>query len=356
MNYEPFRSKDYIDIGLAWHEAMAEWYLPERWTEPIGIRARRALETFSSARAQQMRTYIQAGVDDPELDKKFDEDTELGNGMLQNYFRWSIENDGFLIPVFVEKEFEVPILIPTGEFVPAHSEVSINFCAPGGFASNNGRLVKWHEDLKKFLPVVYQGRVDGLVKDAYGNHFILEHKTTGQLGGTQWLAMDEQVGSYIWALREMLHIDIKGIIHTSAIKRAPDSPKILKNGTLSTDKRQATTLGHYQRAIATLHPALRPEDYLDSQYGEMLRFLASDAAPVFVRRITTDCPHEMIDDIGERIYYEAVEMLSNPAIYPTVSPMNCNPCPFYGPCLSRQEHSDWEFMLRSSFKKRAPNV
>jgi len=337
MGYEPFRLKDYLDIGLAWHSALENWYTPHWYTKPndgFDARLGSSLIVLEETRVEQMQAILKAGVDDPELDKQFSQDTVLLREMLRNYAKWSVLNDEFET-VFVEKEFEVPI---------QYFGLDTFFC-PTCRAINT-----WADCEHDKGPVVYQGRVDGLVKDFDGNHYILEHKTAGQLSGTNWLAMDEQTGSYIWALREMLKIDIKGVIHTTTLKRIPEAPKVLKSGLLSVDKRQSTDLMHYGEAITKQHPNWMAEA-IEAQYGEMLRFLESDAAPVFIRRVVMDRSQEMIDDIGNRIYYEAVDMLSDPAIYPNVSPINCNPCPFFAPCLARQEDSDWEFMLKSSFRK-----
>jgi hypothetical protein len=341
MGYEPFRVKDYLDIGLAWHSALENWYSPE-FSSPTAIsvaadfeqRLGAALIALEEARTAQVQAILKAGVDDFELDQQFEQDTVLLRAMLRNYAKWSVLNDEF-VPVFVEKEFEVPI---------KYYGLDTFFC------QTCRTINTWADCEHEKGPVVYQGRVDGLVKDFDDNYYILEHKTASQLGGTYWLAIDEQTGSYIWALREMLHIDIKGVIHTTTLKRVPEAPKVLKSGLLSMDKRQSTDLMHYGEAITKQHPNWTAEA-IEAQYGEMLRFLESDAAPVFIRRVVMDRPQEMIDNIGQRIYLEAWEIFSEPAIYPTVSPMNCNPCPFFAPCLARQEDSDWQFLLKSSFRK-----
>jgi hypothetical protein len=59
-----------------------------------------------------------------------------------------------------------------------------------------------------------------------------------------------------------------------------------------------------------------------------------------------------IEQIGQRIAVEAMDMLNDPSIYPTVTPINCNGCPFFGPCETRQRGGDWMYQLKSEFWER----
>jgi hypothetical protein len=330
-DYEPLVAKDYFDFGTAWHAAMEAYYEPEMWNDTNKGDQGLTLLAFLKTTNDQRLAYDKLGLLDVELDQDFDSRVELGKGMLYHYFEWSAGNDDFT-PVAVEQEFEV----------------QIGYEGPGGLYFGSQYKDMPESDL--VVPVYYQGRLDGLVKGSDGRYWILEHKTSSHETSTSWLDMDEQTGSYIFALEEKLNIDIVGVIWTRAMKRFPVPPSHNKKGkTLSTDRRQPTTAKLFLEELHNVGETLATHP----DYAEYFQFLLDpDAAPRFIHRERIERSREMTDDIGRRILMEAEDMLDNPHIYPTVTPMNCNSCPFKGPCLARQEGSDWVFMLESSFRKR----
>jgi PD-(D/E)XK nuclease superfamily len=337
MDYEPLRPKDYFEFGTAWHAAMESWYAPEHGKNEDNYpfldaqREQPARWAFQQTNSQQRKQLVNLGFGGQELDQEYQEREVLGLNMLEYYFGWSREHDDFE-PITVEHEFEVLI----------------------GYLHDE-HFRDWDVGDGRSQEVVYQGRIDGLVRDLKGNYWLLEHKTASKEGGTQWLMMDEQTGSYIWAFEKMLGVRILGVIRTVAYKRFPAQPRILKDGGVSVDRRQSTTAQLFMDAVQEAYP-FRPAPETIAKvpkYKEYWDFLFSEAAPVFVERHSLTRNHEQIEDIGRRITLEAEDMLSDPHIYPNVSPMNCNPCLFFGPCLMRQEGSDWEFTLKSSYRKRS---
>jgi len=347
MDYEPARSKFYYDFGTAWHAALAEWYNPERWTTAsVDDRAISAKQNFNASLNTQLKLYRDRGIDDMELEREFEEAMTLGPAMLDNYIPYSLERDDFT-PIRVEQEFEVTIgHMFDGKFYAGHSGEGIVGCTP----------------------VVYQGRVDALVQDLLGNYWIAEWKSAEKAPSesNRWLAVDAQSGSYAWALQKMLGIPIKGVIHRTTLKRAPEPPRILKGGRLSIDKRQYT---NYQLFSAKLRDICTTGDIANNpeaiqrrynnaleEYGEYLEFLASPDAPKFIYSEQVTRNPNQIENIGKWIAAEAREMLSDPDIYPNPSSINCSICPFYGVSLAWQEGSDWRFILDSQFVKRDETV
>jgi hypothetical protein len=353
MNYRPLIEREELDFGTAWHAAMEAYYAPPSQAHTNWSPNRNSARLAFIETNGVQRVHVLNNSPDPEHDqisREFNERLELGVGMLENYFQWAPAEDDFE-PIFVEKEFEVPIINPeTGK--PAscadwHKGRVIG-CAEHSML---GGVHTFKHPTQGTHPWMYQGRFDGIVRDFNGAYWILEHKSKkSESTNQQWLQMDEQTGSYIWALREMLHIDIVGVIRTEAFKFAPIMPKINKTGKtrISVDRRQHTTDKLFAQRLAEVGEQLDAYD----EYREYMEFLKSDARPKFFHRERIDRSREQIDDIGQRIFHEARIMIEDPEIVPNVSPMRCTSCKFFGPCLARQDGSDFQYMLDTMFVKR----
>ncbi len=322
VRYAPFED------GSTWHDGLETYYEPSTWhllsdestAESVRHAAReRLLATHNRnvTTAQQM-----SGGDLPsEMLDQYDERLKTLQGMLDHYFMWASKADRFK-PIKVEVEFEVPILDPTGREAK---------CECHGWA------------------IVYQGRLDGLVENYdFGNVWIKEHKTTGQMGRTEHLDLDPQCGSYAWAVQQQLGIPIGGIIYTQALKKAPHPPKRLltqrQGRWYSTNKQQRTTHDIFLRTLQ--------ENNEDPKlYQDFLLYLKEEGNPFF-RRIEVHRNQHSLDYVGRMIYFEAMEMVHNPTIYPNPSYFNCNGCRFREPCIAKQNGYDHEFILEELFVSR----
>lgn len=324
LNYDTDKPIYHLLFGTAWHAAMEVLYLPGDDYQ-TDVRTKAAHEAFEATIREQYRDVVRMGNDSPELDKEFDEMHVLGHKMITYYAGWAKFNDDFE-PVTVEHEFEVPI------------DWKGNLLTVGG------------------APIVYQGRIDGLVRDLRGYYWVLEHKSAAKEQATWWLQINDQVSSYEWALQGMLNIPIKGTIYTIAFKRAPEKPKVLKDGSVSCDRRQTTTASLFVEAIEEAHP-FRPafETITDNKkYFEYHQFLTNpDVAPKFIERHMLHRNPHQLEDVERRIAMEAQDMLNDPFIYPTVTAINCSSCPFKYPCLTRQDGGDWQYELASEYRKRS---
>jgi PD-(D/E)XK nuclease superfamily len=294
QNWEPVQRYLAFDFGTAIHAGLQVYYDPKTWHFPRKTRESMAREAFEAS-FHELQKQIKVG--DLEFELTFNEQIKLGLGMLNFYFTWAPKQDNF-VPIFVEIEFEVPI--------------------PGleGIA-------------------VYQGRIDLVVEvfDDDGNslgYYIVDHKTAKQFGETMWLYLDDQCSSYAWALKQMLGLDIRGVIYNQLRKEAPHPPKQLKNGSFSVNKQQNTTFETYLRT-------LRENEIDPHHYRDMLLYLKHNPKE-FCRRTKVTFAPRALDIVEKRIVQEAREMI-NPdvQIYPTPSPMNCNGCRFFVPCLQTQE-------------------
>lgn len=326
-NLVPVRGSKPLEFGTDWHEAMGVLYDPLTWpllkkNPTRNVILQSVVETFIRANLAHRATYADDnGGISIDVEQDFDEREALGVGMLEAYFGWQAGIDNFK-PTHVEVDFEVPILTPRGEeyYCECHN---------------------W--------PVVYQGRLDGIVQDAFGWYWILEHKTAAQSGPTEHLVLDEQTGSYAWAIRHMLGIRVQGVIYNEAFKKVPHPPIELVRQTegrnFSVNKNQDTT---YEIAIETLSEAGEKLEL----YADFLEYLKLQGNKFFRRTQVHRNTYEL-EDQGLRIFHEAREMLNPETVpYPNPSRFNCNMCAFRAPCIAMNDGSDYEFLLQEDYRER----
>ncbi len=328
QNLEPEARYPPFEDGTTWHGALETYYNPVTWhllqdpltAEAVRHGARESLLSLHNAQVA-LATKWSGGSLPVENEEDYAERLIMLQGMLEHYFIWAPKHDDFT-PRHIEIEFEVPIETPEGLSHPA-------------------------PDLND--EVVYQGRLDGIVEDPTGRYWILEHKTTGQMGRIDWLDVDTQVGSYAWAIQKQLGINIAGIIYSQALKSAPSPPdklvKANKGRNFSVNKQQRTTYELYMKTMEK--NGVTPE-----YYGEFLQFLKEKENPFF-RRIQVHRNQASLDFVGRNIYMEASEMLDPDLnIYPNPSYFNCNGCRFREPCIAQQNGYDHQFILDELFVDR----
>lgn len=177
-------------------------------------------------------------------------------------------------------------------------------------------------------------------------NYVLTHNTAAQFGQTEHLELDQQCGSYVWALKKLLNIDIAGVIYSEWRKKVPKEPDMLKSGLPSKNKSQSTTPELYRKKLEELG--------LDTEmYADFLQTLQDEGQQYF-RNIPIHRSSQELAALEANIVNEAIDMIDNPRIYPNPSRWNCNGCQFRSPCLMRQEGSDHIWYLDSSklYRKR----
>src|SRR5258706_5239960 len=335
QDYEPKGGQIHFNFGASIHDGIETRYNPliTSNNEELAIGAFLGSEQgFMKAEA---KLYIDEILPQEKIDE-FNERRELGVGMLKHYFQWCKDTDDILRVVKVEIEFEVPI--------PARNLNDYVYNVEAfGYGFDND-LTCYCDDCEQFHPVVYQGRVDMIVEDKHGRYWIWDHKTAGQFGSTEYFDLDDQCGSYIWALQRMLGLPIMGVVYNRLLKAVPHPPEVLKNGSLSKNKQQRTTYDLYIKAME-----LHAQPY--APYAEFLEFLKAKPNQFF-QRVEVHRGPEEIPIIERRILMEAIDMLDDPKIYPNPGMFTCMGCAFKTPCLATQDGSDVEFILRTNYQKR----
>lgn len=347
-DWEPIVTAKALEVGTAFHAACEVYYDPQTWHLDREVRIAAAMGKYIEVCDEHKKQVIRLNGLSIEVETDFKERRELGIAMLNQYFDWAKKNDNFT-PVATEIEFEVPIPVPEDWTQPVEGMPDdmrwIGINGRNIDPAFTARLIDgtWYLYYKG-LPVVYQGRVDALLEDESG-YWVHDYKTAAQAGQTEWLQMDDQIGSYVWALRQMLHLPIRGFIYTEVFKKILHEPKVNQNGRLSVNKQQDTTLDMFLAKVEEL--GQDPESYAD--YIEHLK----NNPKMVARRFQIHRGEKELEIFQRRLVLEVIDMLNDPSIYPNPSKINCNGCWYYAPCLARQEGSDPEMILSISYQKRS---
>lgn len=334
-----------LEFGVAYHGALETFYTPDSWALPVADRLESAIAKFTSECEAQKANYLKIMnlrelPDEVALD--YEERINLGVGMLRYHCEYvHPKMDNWFRPVAVEIPFVVPIEDPDRPGIPL---VCTNSPECGQAHSNVLSNPDSH--------VVYAGRVDMLVEDVrYGGYFIWDHKTAAVLAKDDgFLQLDDQVGSYVWALRHVLELDIRGFIYAESRKDYPREPKALKRlsggRSFSTAQNQATSLEIFEPFVAQ-HDKIA---YDAGAYDEYLAFLESAEATQFSQRFVVIKSEAELVNIGKNIALEAADMVdSRTRIYPSVGRYTCSTCAFRQPCLAEFMDEDPRYLLESTY-------
>jgi hypothetical protein len=315
-------------------------YDPQRWGYPLDVRRDLALKAFRAKCQEQWDKFLTTPeaelADYDAVRDDYEERMRLGEGMLLYHFsKVAPVEDPKITPLAVEVRFEVPIVNPdTGEQLWCH----IPNCRqhPEGPA-----------------PVVFAGRIDLLAEDQYGDLWIEDWKTSARLSTDrdEFLDLDDQVGSYVWAMNQ-LGRPVRGFIYHEQYKAYPQKPEKLtrryKGRIFSTNKNQATTA---ELATKTFMEEDR-EAFDEGLYDDYIQFLENDGRPFHERFQKHRSPAEL-EQIGRNLYDEALDMVSPyTRLYPNPGRFSCGSCAFRQPCLEKNGGGDYQYALDSLFDRR----
>jgi hypothetical protein len=274
---------------------------------------------------------------DPDVDD-FEAHKALGIEMLKFYRDYSARCDDFRV-IQAEHTFSVPIINPsTGEVLHA-------------IDPRDGNEKEVHARGKQ--DAIIQMRETGL----YG---ILEHKSAVDIGEGYFdkLDKDEQCTRYLWAGQreaEDHDLDYKKlsfVLYNAIRKSYPKPPTQLKSGLFSIDRtNESTTYDMLQSFIAEHNLGIVVAN--DEKRQQYIQWVLEKGDEQFVeRRLVTRNQHE-IRSCGERVYMEAMDMLDpGLRIYPNpTGDWACLRCPFRGPCIAKDDGSDWKMMLKHNYQE-----
>lgn len=385
--YYPQVTAKPLEFGVAFHNGMEVLYAPETWKWPRDVVLNSAKQMFKETCEKQKQVFLQSKeaqyIDNAETEQDYTERVELGLGML-DYYAKNVAPiyDAHMYPIRVEVEFLVPIQNPdTDEYLWCkckrcmktidewmQKEIEVKRV---GRTVDGRDIVEPEEDLqeiqnmasnmsKQGLPVCLAGRIDLLAEDAHGDYWIVDWKTAARLARgdasgqdrDEFLELDDQIGSYVMALRRKLGLNVRGFIYVELKKAFPSPPQrnnqVRLGRMYSVNKQQAVDYDSYLKAVKEDDTAA----YEAGLYDEHLEWLKNEG-PRFHNRYQVMKSDPELEEIERQLFREASDMCDpNLRIYPAPGRFSCGFCAFRQPCLETFRQGDPQFLLDELFTKR----
>jgi len=340
-----------LEFGSAFHIGMETFWNPETWHLPLKELYTLGRDAFV-AECNRQRTVFLSRADqyvlDPEMQSDYDKRIELGKGMLRKFIR-TLDRRQY-VPIGVEQEAFVPIYDELDKQVYCKCQKCWEkHCARLGAIPGISLDLGWTG-----LPVYYGIRIDAMLQDREGGYWIVDWKTAAQLLKDQTiLELDGPVGSYCWAIMQELNLDVRGFRYVQIFKGFPHRPKLLQRPMqgrwYSTAKQQRTDFETYMRHV-------RKYDlpgYEAGFYDEYLYWLKENA-PEFIRWFTIHKTPTQLQNIGNDIRDQILDLLAPHRVYPSSSRIQCQMCPLQEPCLERQSGGDYQDILDTQYVQGPP--
>lgn len=295
-------------FGEAFHSALKDWHGP------------RLFPTVEDSFYDYVKLSYEHHRDRLPVDA--DELVHLGYGMFGHYNRWLERRDELVTYEYqdrlqVESSFEIELPI------------------------DPNLLARLNTD-----KVVYRGTFDRVVIDQWGHLWILDYKTAKRLD-TAHLPLDPQITRYMWAGSLIYDRPVVGFIYQQHLKKAPKPARVLKSGHISVDKSQATTHALYRQALVHTYGDDHnrwSQDHIDTL--NKFAYAESWEGDPFIRRTKIERNHSQLRNEFQKILLEVHEMLDpDTPMYPHQSWTCAMMCPFFSPCNSLDDGSDWEYEL-----------
>lgn len=347
-----------LEFGVAYHKAMEVYYEPTTWfAYDRDTREQLAIAEFVKVCEAQRKKFLEVKDEtylDDDVNLDYDERVELGKGMLQYYIKnISPDVDRGFKPIKVEIGFKVPVRDPAGRAIMCRCDQcweKVQAVVDQNDMNNDAYVER---EFWRGLPVVYAGRLDALMEDENGDYWIYDWKTARSVSqNDEFLYLDDQVGSYVWALRMMLGLPVRGFIYHEQKKGYPKPPegnKVQRLGRwFSVAKNQDTDYDVYLKTVKEEDT----EAYEAGLYDDFLDWLKTEGT-VFFKRFQIHKNEEELKSIGFNIWQEATEM-TNPdiPIYPNPGRFGCSFCAFRSPCMGVNGNEDYMYTLETLFERR----
>jgi hypothetical protein len=352
-SYYPKMTAKPLEFGTAYHTAMEAYYDPDKWNWDREVMAAYAIKVFTEKCRSQKKKALQAmqqeGLD-PDVEQDYHERVQLGQGMLKYYFeKVAPKIDKGWKPIKVEIAFMLPIPHPETK---QDMWCKCDTCKQKWRARPDLYPLELLQGGWGGLPVVYAGRLDCLAEDMHGDYWIIDWKTARNVSkDDEFLYLDDQVGSYPWALKK-LGIPVRGFVYHEQRKGFPEPPNRNKQRRLgclfSVSKQQDTD---YDTFVATVSTEDK-DAYEAGAYDGFLRWLQEEGVEYYKRHQIHKSAEEL-EEIEINIGNEALDMI-DPAIriYPSPGRFGCNFCAFRQPCLERNARGDYQYALDTLYERR----
>jgi hypothetical protein len=364
--YHPYLREDPVEVFQAWFHL--------QWNG--GLIHRSELKEFADRNPTPHPsiedTFVVRGLSDilPDPDYEvFEEHLDLGIGMLKFYKEYAEEHDNFSV-IEVEHDFSVPLLDPNGApvYMVDNRPMPENWCPASG-GNEYGPFVLAETTItdpatdkrvtvyKKQLHA--RGRMDVIVQDLESGRFgIRDYKTAARIDDDYFrhLDLDEQCTTYLWAgeqeakLYGLEYSQLDYVDYIALRKNYPKPPTMLNSGLPSIDRqKESTTAAMFEKAIKDngLQMVFDDSEKLQNYYT----YLVQMGDKLFIQFDPVRRNRHQKANCGVRLYYEAVDMLSNPVPYPNPNKnIGCLNCVFRPPCVAAESGSDFQAMLDDGYE------
>jgi hypothetical protein len=195
-------------------------------------------------------------------------------------------------------------------------------------------------------PVMYTCRIDLLAVDAADEYWVVHHQIVDEWQELEALMRDEAAVAACWAWeQEYLGMEISGTIYNEVRITGPlDLPSSDRLAASAADRVRQSEGSGGGRAI----PQHRRSSARTSRTRKPGRVEQCTAGPLRRTRICRS--RTEIRSVGTLIGTEAIEMSTEPAIYPTFAP-HCQTCEFNSPCMVLTQGRDPEPILAEHFRR-----
>jgi len=218
-------------------------------------------------------------------------------------------------------------------------------------AANIRKILFVEKELKvrvPWLPVPFTFKCDLVYVDRIGNVWIMDHKVVGTIPDEESRMLDNQGPRYIIGMTDLLlqkGIKVRGVgmIYDYIRDRLPAEPKMLKDGTLSKDRRIDTDYATYKAAIEK--HGLDPKDYAD-----ILKHIAQNQK-LFFDRWPVAKSKKRLEQERRDMQAEALKHLPAKDYYPrTLDRSRCSwDCEYKDICLLELEGGDISHLLKQDY-------
>jgi len=290
-------------FGNGIHYALEDYYGYNRFGTPD-----KALIAFYDA-------HVKGKIPLPE---EADEHIEKGVHMLEHFLDWQSS----------QMQFET-IWIDGVPQVEAHHEVHL-------FDETDDRH-----------GVVYDMRLDRVMRDTHGRTWLCDYKTAAQFD-TNKLENDSQVTSYLLFASHIYDVEFEGMVYLQLKKDYPKPPQRLVNGGLSMNKNQNTTRALYLKELREMYGNKVPVKY--AEFLKVLKANETDEGDKFIKRTYVRRSPNALQAEYEKILMELDDMLyADLPLYPNPT-RDCSwDCSVRSPCLIKDDGGDYEQVLKENY-------
>jgi hypothetical protein len=198
----------------------------------------------------------------------------------------------------------------------------------------------------------FKGKIDLLVEDdEYGGLWIWDAKWVKSVPGPDERMLSPQAVMYVWALRYVYDLDVRGFVFNYGRTKPPAIPRTLVKGTLSMAQKMDTDVATYVQAIKDLHgenwkhyvPYYRPK--LDALKGREALWFRRERIPVEEERVRSGLREFIVSarqiDARER----RLDYVPRSYFY------NCKfSCDYHDLCVTEFQGLDIEPLVKADFQ------